>query len=100
MDKAYFGEMTLRALTPEYLDWYAKLVEIPIKPESSRIKKDADDHILQDSLLETQVMAPNKIYTFPISKTDPNKNHLYQYAIEHRINPKEFLIITETEKNR
>ena len=29
MDKAYFGEMTLRALTPEYLDWYAKLVEVP-----------------------------------------------------------------------
>ena len=29
MDRAYFGEMTLRALTPEYLDWYAKLVELP-----------------------------------------------------------------------
>src|SRR6185369_8210760 len=29
MDKAYFGEMILRALTPEYLDWYAKLVEVP-----------------------------------------------------------------------
>ncbi|CAG8620933.1 8678_t:CDS:2 [Paraglomus occultum] len=30
----------------------------------------------------------------------PNKNRLYQYAIEHEINPKEFSIITETEKNR
>ncbi|RIB07603.1 hypothetical protein C2G38_2147481 [Gigaspora rosea] len=30
----------------------------------------------------------------------PNKNHLYQYAIEHGINPKEFSIITEAEKNR
>ncbi|CAG8658291.1 1859_t:CDS:2, partial [Racocetra fulgida] len=117
-------EMTLRALTPEYLDWYAKLVEVPssltdkirlilyraymeetgldpwVKPESSRIKKDADDHILQDSLPDTQVMAPNKIYTSPISKTDSNKNRLHQYAIEHGINPKEFSITTEAEKNR
>ncbi|CAG8474693.1 8691_t:CDS:1 [Ambispora leptoticha] len=29
-----------------------------------------------------------------------NKNHLYQYTIEHGINPKEFSIITEAEKNR
>ncbi|CAG8660949.1 2910_t:CDS:1, partial [Ambispora gerdemannii] len=29
MDKAYFREMTLCVLTPEYLDWYAKLVEVP-----------------------------------------------------------------------
>ncbi|CAG8540355.1 4027_t:CDS:1, partial [Paraglomus brasilianum] len=124
MDKAYFGEMTLRALTPEYLDWYAKLVEVPssltdkirlilyraymeetgldpwVKPESSRIEKDADDHILQDSLPETQIVVPNKIYTSSISKTDPNKKRLYQYAIEHGINPKKFSIITEAEKNR
>ncbi|CAG8627926.1 8326_t:CDS:2 [Ambispora gerdemannii] len=116
--------MSLCALTPEYLDWYAKLVEVPssltnkirlilyrayteetgldpwVKPESSRIEKDTDDHILQDSLPETQMVLPNKIYTSSISKTDPNKNHLYQYAIEHEINPKEFSIITETEKNR
>ncbi|CAG8806682.1 16070_t:CDS:2, partial [Cetraspora pellucida] len=30
----------------------------------------------------------------------PNKNHLYQYAIEHGINSKEFSIITGAEKNR
>ncbi|CAG8824493.1 43375_t:CDS:2, partial [Gigaspora margarita] len=29
-----------------------------------------------------------------------NKNRLYQYAIEHGINPKEFSIIIEVEKNR
>ncbi|RHZ71211.1 hypothetical protein Glove_261g90 [Diversispora epigaea] len=33
--KAYFEEMTLRALTPKYLDWYAKLVE----PSSSLTDK-------------------------------------------------------------
>ncbi|CAG8587102.1 11261_t:CDS:2 [Paraglomus brasilianum] len=71
-----------------------------VKPESSRIEKDTDDHILQDSLPETQIVAPNKIYTSSISKIDPNKNRLYQYAIEHGINPKEFSIITEAEKNR
>ncbi|CAG8444748.1 7425_t:CDS:2 [Acaulospora colombiana] len=68
-----------------------------VKPESSRIEKDADDNILQDSLPETQIVVPNKIYTSN-SKTAPNKNHLYQYAIEHGINSKEFSIITEVEK--
>ncbi|RIB18015.1 hypothetical protein C2G38_2037244 [Gigaspora rosea] len=29
MDKAYFGEMILHALTPEYLNWHAKLVDSP-----------------------------------------------------------------------
>ncbi|CAG8649642.1 5113_t:CDS:1 [Ambispora gerdemannii] len=116
--------MSLCALISEYLDWYAKLIEVPssltdkirlilyrayteeteldpwVKPESSRIEKDANDHILQDSLPETQIVLPNKIYTSSISKTDPNKNCLYQYVIEHGINPKEFSTIIETEKNR
>ncbi|CAG8683451.1 17087_t:CDS:2 [Acaulospora colombiana] len=30
----------------------------------------------------------------------PNNNRLYQYAIEHGINPKEFSTITEAEKIR
>ncbi|CAG8623695.1 1348_t:CDS:1, partial [Diversispora eburnea] len=55
--------------------------------------------IAVQSLPETQIVVPNKIYTSSISKTNPNKNHLYQYAIEHGINPKEFSIITEAEKN-
>ncbi|CAG8659029.1 4501_t:CDS:2, partial [Ambispora gerdemannii] len=54
--------------------------------ESSQ-SKNADNYIIQDSSLKTQVMVPNK-------------NRLYQYAIEHGINPKEFSIITETEKNK
>ncbi|CAG8682623.1 1596_t:CDS:2, partial [Ambispora gerdemannii] len=60
-----------------------------IKSEASESSQseNADNHIIQDSSLETQVMAPNK-------------NHLYQYAIKHGINPKEFSIITEAEKNR
>ncbi|CAG8608734.1 3227_t:CDS:2, partial [Paraglomus brasilianum] len=73
-----------------------------IKSETSESpqSENADNHIMQDSSLETQVMAPNKICTSSISKTDPNKNRLYQYAIEHGMNPKKFSIITEAEKNR
>ncbi|CAG8465863.1 12489_t:CDS:2, partial [Cetraspora pellucida] len=61
-----------------------------IKYEQQEIEitvENADNHIIQDSLLETQIMVSNK-------------NYLYQYAIEHEINPKEFSIITEAEKNR
>ena len=36
-----------------------------------------------------------------ISKTNSNKMEcLYQYAIEHGINPKKFLTVTEAEKKR
>ncbi|CAG8599463.1 4797_t:CDS:2, partial [Diversispora eburnea] len=38
--------------------------------------------------------------TEPRSPTHPNKNHLYQYAIEHGIDPKKFSVITEAEKKR
>jgi len=43
-----------------------------IKSETSESpqSENADNHIIQDSSLETQVMAPNK-------------NRLYQYVIEH-----------------
>src|SRR5437763_1658836 len=100
-------------LTPEYLDWYSKLTDLPttisdklrsklykiykkktgldpwIKSETSESpqSENADNHIIQDSSLKTQVMAPNK-------------NRLYQYAIEHGMNPKKFSIVTEAEKNR
>ncbi|CAG8627688.1 7913_t:CDS:2, partial [Paraglomus occultum] len=60
-----------------------------IKSETSESpqSENTDNHIIQDNSLEIQVTAPNK-------------NRLYQYAIEHGINPKEFSIITEAEKNR
>ncbi|CAG8655829.1 3251_t:CDS:1, partial [Ambispora gerdemannii] len=38
--------------------------------------------------------------TEPCSPTHPNKNHLYQYAIEHGIDPERFSVITEAEKKR
>ncbi|CAH1761044.1 3000_t:CDS:2 [Entrophospora sp. SA101] len=214
MDKTYFGEMTLRALTPEYLDWYAKLVEVPSSltdkirlilyrayteetgldpwimsetPEPPQIEK-TDNYLSQDcvikiskfpeekstiheavhkrfpflsytnsnawhrdvfkytdseakcpvckevhtrrgiwgdwsclgkndhyflncpfridqkkviiavqSLPEIQIRVPNKISNSPIH---PNKTRLYQYAIEHGMDPENFSIITEAEKNR
>jgi len=115
-----------KILTDDYCKWHANLVDLPssqadkicsklykaymeetgldpwIKSETSESpqSENADNHIMQDSSLETQVMAPNKICTSSISKTDPNKNRLYQYAIEHGMNPKKFSIITEAEKNR
>ncbi|CAG8666791.1 5727_t:CDS:1, partial [Ambispora gerdemannii] len=56
------------------------------------------------SLPETQVRVSNKISNSPIH---PNKTHLYQpeaglcqYAIEHKMDPEKFSIITEAEKNR
>ena len=54
--------------------------------------------IAVQSLPETQVMVPNKFCNTSIPKTDPNKNCLYQYAIEHKMDPEEFSIITEAEK--
>src|SRR5688572_5054842 len=53
--------------------------------------------IVIQSLLEIQVKVPNKISNSPIH---PNKTRLYQYAIEHGIDPEKFSIITEAEKNR
>ncbi|CAH1771363.1 5030_t:CDS:1, partial [Entrophospora sp. SA101] len=38
--------------------------------------------------------------TEPRSPTHSNKNRLYQYAIKHGIDPEEFSIITEAERNR
>ncbi|CAG8621364.1 10364_t:CDS:1, partial [Ambispora leptoticha] len=32
--------------------------------------------------------------------TNPNKTRLYQYAIEHKMDPEKFSIVTEAEKNR
>ncbi|RHZ90040.1 hypothetical protein Glove_9g66 [Diversispora epigaea] len=55
--------------------------------ESPQIKKDTDNYILQDSMAETQVKIPNK-------------TRLYQYAIEHKMDPEKFSVITEAEKNR
>ncbi|CAG8551144.1 4278_t:CDS:2, partial [Cetraspora pellucida] len=72
-------------------------IEITSETSESTQSKNADNHIIQDSSL---VMTSNKICTFSIFKTDSNKNHLHQYIIEHGINPKEFSIITEAEKNR
>ncbi|CAG8597136.1 1129_t:CDS:2 [Diversispora eburnea] len=46
---------------------------------------------------ETQVRVPNKISNSPIH---PNKTRLYQYAIEHKMDPEKFSVITEAEKNR
>ncbi|CAG8639322.1 3216_t:CDS:2, partial [Diversispora eburnea] len=46
---------------------------------------------------ETQVKVSSKISNSPIH---PNKNRLYQYAIEHKIDPEKFSVITEAEKNR
>ncbi|CAG8643980.1 5342_t:CDS:2 [Ambispora gerdemannii] len=106
-------EITAKILTDDYCKWHANLVDLPssqtdkirsrlykaymeetgldpwIKSETfeSPQSENADNHIIQDISLETQVMAPNK-------------NRLYQYAIEHGINSKEFSIITEAEKNR
>ncbi|CAG8626083.1 1942_t:CDS:2 [Ambispora gerdemannii] len=49
------------------------------------------------SLPETQVRVSNKISN---SLIHPNKTHLYQYAIKHGMDPEEFSVITEAEKNR
>ncbi|CAG8627314.1 133_t:CDS:10 [Ambispora gerdemannii] len=49
------------------------------------------------SLPETQVRVPNKISN---SSIHPNKTRLYQYAIEHEMDPEKFSVITEAEKNR
>jgi len=49
------------------------------------------------SLPETQVRVPNKISNSPIH---PNKTRLYQYAIEHGMDPEKFSVVTEVEKNR
>ncbi|CAG8625582.1 10199_t:CDS:2, partial [Diversispora eburnea] len=38
--------------------------------------------------------------TEPRSPTHPNKNRLYQYVIEHEIDPEKFSVITEVEKKR
>jgi len=76
-----------KILTDDYCKWHANLVDLPssqadkicsklykaymeetgldpwIKSETSEStqSKNADNHIIQDSSLETQVMAPNKI---------------------------------------
>ncbi|CAG8658161.1 3701_t:CDS:1, partial [Paraglomus occultum] len=102
-----------KILTDDYCKWHANLVDLPsfqtdkirsrlykaymeeaglnpwIKSETSESpqSENTDNHIIQDSSIETQAMVPNK-------------NCLYQYAIKHEINPKEFSIITETKKNR
>ncbi|CAG8442397.1 4124_t:CDS:2 [Funneliformis caledonium] len=49
------------------------------------------------SLPETQVRVLNKISNLSIH---PNKTRLYQYDIEHGIDPEKFLVITEAEKNQ
>ncbi|CAG8649027.1 7660_t:CDS:2, partial [Diversispora eburnea] len=36
----------------------------------------------------------------PRSPTHPNKNRLYQYAIEYGVDPEKFSVITEAEKKR
>ncbi|CAG8656389.1 7835_t:CDS:1, partial [Diversispora eburnea] len=53
--------------------------------------------IAVQSLLETQIVVPNKISNSPIH---PNKTCLYQYAIKHKIDPEKFSVITEAEKKR
>ncbi|CAG8644427.1 9212_t:CDS:2 [Gigaspora rosea] len=49
------------------------------------------------SLPEIQVSVPNIISNSPIY---PNKTLLYQYAIEHGIDPEKFSVITKAKKNR
>ncbi|CAG8647907.1 10414_t:CDS:1, partial [Gigaspora rosea] len=53
--------------------------------------------IAVQSLSKTQGRVPNKISNSPIHS---NKTRLYQYAIEHGMDPEKFSVITEAEKNR
>ncbi|CAG8590365.1 24913_t:CDS:2 [Cetraspora pellucida] len=108
MDKAYFKEMTLHALTSEYLDWYAKLIEVPssltdkihlilyraymketgldlwIKSkvsESPQIDY-ANNHLSQDCIIKISKFPEEKDViiesTSEIQVSVPNKTHLYQ----------------------
>ncbi|CAG8835941.1 11877_t:CDS:2, partial [Gigaspora margarita] len=57
----------------------------------------------EKALLETEINAssasqPKK--DLSKAETDSNKNRLYQYAIEHGMDPKKFSVITKAEKNR
>ncbi|CAG8635082.1 4413_t:CDS:2, partial [Ambispora leptoticha] len=52
---------------------------------SPKIELDVSEN--KDGMAETQVKISNK-------------TRLYQYAIEHKMDPEEFSIITEAEKNR
>ncbi|CAG8665483.1 1002_t:CDS:2 [Ambispora gerdemannii] len=80
-------EIEITALYKAYMEEIGLDPWIKSETSESLQNENADNHIIQDISLETQVMAPNK-------------NCLYQYAIKHGINPKEFSIITEAEKNR
>ncbi|KAG9295323.1 hypothetical protein G9A89_021254 [Geosiphon pyriformis] len=107
--KAYFGEMTLCALTPEYLDWYAKLVEVPssltdkirlilyrayteetgldpwIKSETSefpQIEKDAEEKTLFVPRVNIQ-STPSK-RQFPISVLPKDPEERQQHVINMR----------------
>ena len=54
--------------------------------------------IAVQSLPEAQVRVSDKISNTSISGTSPNK--IYQYAIEHEMDPEKFSVITEAEKKR
>jgi len=112
-------------LTPEYLDWQGKLIGVLtdkirsklykrykeetgldswIKSENSESSQIEEDNYTPQKCVikiskfpETQVRVPNKISNSPIY---PNKTCLYQYAIEHKIDPDKFSVITEAEKKR
>ena len=48
-----------------------------------------------------QVSVPSASSRTPIPRTNPNKMEcLYQYAVEHGLDPEKFSIVTEAEKKR
>ncbi|CAG8765063.1 1902_t:CDS:2, partial [Gigaspora rosea] len=146
----YFGEMILHALTPEYLNWHAKLVDSPShltdKIRSSLYRAYMEETgldlwIKSENLESSQIEEGNytpqncviKISKFPEEKNpeakcpickevhthrgiwgdwsclDKNDHYflncsfqagLRQYAIEHRMDPEKFSVITEAKKNR
>ncbi|CAB4382495.1 unnamed protein product [Rhizophagus irregularis] len=54
-----------------------------------------------DDLPKSQVSVPSATSRTPIPRTDPNKMEcLYQYAVEHGLDPEKFSIVTGAEKHR
>ena len=48
-----------------------------------------------------QVSVPSASSRTPIPRTNPNKMEcLYQYAVEHGLDPEKFSIVTEADKKR
>ncbi|CAG8686761.1 9768_t:CDS:2, partial [Ambispora gerdemannii] len=93
-----------KALTPEYLDWHAKLIDSP-SHLTDKIRSSLYRAYTEETELDPWIKseAPKSSQISKISITNPNKIYQleagsHQYAIKHKIDPKKFSVITETEK--